>query len=177
MVINASPQVGGSGSVKAARAYSSQMWRVRLCLGKQNKSHSDALFDHRTAKKEGGELASPPCSQLTGSFSELLGLTEAPFIVDDRPGFFFRDRGGDQGHHPRSWAAVLNDPEELAIFPFLVELAVREIPWAWIQDLPGFTLAVPCLAMTIEAGALPLVERLAFGDGLRTGGDRILHSF
>ena len=115
------------------------------------------LFDRLMAKKRGWRVASPPSFATHEKLLELLALTEAPFIVDDSPGFFFRDRGWDQGNHPRSGAAVLNDPEEFAIFPLLVELAVGEIPRAWVQDLPGFTLAVSGLAMTIEAGALPLV--------------------
>src|SRR5262249_30440773 len=83
-----------------------------------------------------------------------LAFTEAPLVIDDHPGFFFVDRGGDQGDHAGSGAAVLDDPEQLAIFPLLVELAVGEVPGARIEDRAGRTVAFSFFTMAVKAGAL-----------------------
>ena len=71
----------------------------------------------------------PTLSSRATIFSKrLLGLlAEGPLVIDDRPGFIFRDGSRNQGDHPSSCTAVLDNPEELAIFPLPVELAVREI--------------------------------------------------
>src|SRR5262245_22760321 len=81
-------------------------------------------------------------------------FAEAPLVIDNRPSFFFVDRGGDQGDHAGSGAAVLDDPEELTIFPLLVELAVGEVPGARIEDGAGRTVAFSFFTMAVKAGAL-----------------------
>ena len=63
---------------------------------------------------------------------KLLAFTEGSLVVDDRPGFFFRDDSRGQGDHTRACTPVLNDPEKLAIFPLLMEFAVCEIAGARI---------------------------------------------
>ena len=52
---------------------------------------------------------------------------------------------GIRGDHACACAAILDHPEELAIFPLLVELAVREIAGARIQNRTGRALAIPFL--------------------------------
>ena len=96
--------------------------------------------------------STPSCLTQIGKF---LVLAEAPLVIDDRPGLFFVDRGRDQRHHAGSRTAVLDHPEQLAVFPLLVELAVREVPRTWIQDRTGRTIALAFLAMAIEAGTFP----------------------
>ena len=61
--------------------------------------------------------------------SNQLFFAETSFIGNDLPGLFFTDGGWDQGNHPCAGAAILNDPHEFAIFPFLVKFAIGKIPW------------------------------------------------
>src|SRR5262249_26437491 len=92
----------------------------------------------------------------------LLAFAETPLIVDDCPGFFFVNRSRNQRHHSCACTPVLDYPEELAIFPLLVELAVCEIAGSRIQNLTSLAHAIAVLAMAIEAGALSLEQRLSF---------------
>ena len=55
-----------------------------------------------------------------------------------------------------------------------MELAVREIAWARIQNLTGLALTIPILTMTIEAGTLALEQRLSFGNVIRSRLNRTL---
>jgi hypothetical protein len=106
--------------------------------------------------------------------TKLLAFTEGPLVVDDRPGFLFRDNCWNQGDHACACTTVLHHPEQLAIFPLLMELAVREIAGARIQNLTGLALAIPFLTMTIEASPLALEQRFSFCDALRGRSNRIL---
>jgi hypothetical protein len=96
-----------------------------------------------------------------------VAFAEAPLVIDDRPGFFFGNGSWDQGDHSRSGTAVLDDPEEFAVFPLLMEFAVREVAGARIEDRTGGTVPFPFFAMTIEAGALSFKQRLSLRDAFR----------
>ena len=131
-----------------------------------------ATHDRKITKKRAKDSFLRPL-ELTAA-TKLLALAEAPLVVDDRPGFFFCDNRWGQGNHACACTTILDHPEELAIFPFLVELAVRKIAGARIQNLPGLALAIPILTMTIEAGTLALEQRLSFGNVFWGRGNRIL---
>ena len=119
-------------------------------------------------KKRGWRIESSTLLELKAPLTKLLAFAESPLVVDDRPGFLFRDNCRSQGDHACASATILDDPEELSVFPLLMELAVREIAGARIQNLTGLTLAISFLTMTIEAGALTLEQCLSFGNTLRS---------
>src|SRR5207237_8218333 len=105
---------------------------------------------------------------------KLLALTEGPLVVDDQPSFLFRDNCWGQGNHAGTRTTILDHPEKFAIFSLLMELAVREIPGARIENLTGLALSIAILTMTIEAGAFPLKQCLSFGNAFRGRSNRIL---
>ena len=115
--------------------------------------HEIAGEDRRT-KKEGGGSILHPLEPTT--VTKLLALTEGPLVVDDCPGFLFCNNCWRQGDHASACTPVLDHPEEFTIFPLLMELTVREIAWARIENFTGFAQTISFLPMTIEARALTL---------------------
>jgi hypothetical protein len=72
---------------------------------------------------------SPPPLESWKTPQSLFGIfTERPFVRDDRPGLFFCEHAAlDKTRHTGARAAVLDDPEQLTVISFFVELAVSEI--------------------------------------------------
>jgi hypothetical protein len=126
--------------------------------------HEIAEEDRKTKKRVEDHILHP---LEPTTVTRLLALTEGPLVVDNCPGFLFCDDCWTQGDHACACTSVLDHPEEFTIFPLLMELAVREIAWARIQNFASLALTIPVLTMTIETGALPLKQRLSFGNAFR----------
>ena len=116
-----------------------------------NRSHHPGLHlgiapwnvRQRRHKERGGEVgpAAPSIQPFIESKLFVSALAEAALIVDDRPRFFFGDAAGT--NETCRCLPFLHHPEQLAVFPLLVELAVGEVTRARIQDRAGRAIPAP----------------------------------
>jgi hypothetical protein len=116
------------------------------------------VFGRPSAPNKKAEREGPLCffiAEWNGLFAALI-FAEGPLVVDDRPSFLFVDRGWDQRNHTGSGAAVLDHPEELAIFALLVKFAVGKITRAGIEDLTGRAVSLAFFAMAVKTRAFSL---------------------
>jgi len=85
---------------------------------------------------------------------------ETSLMLNDAPDLLIRQLPA-KSHHAGPDRSVLDHPEDFAFCPMAPESMVLEITRRWIQ-LSGYRpVTVPIFPMTVEAGALAVIERFA----------------
>jgi hypothetical protein len=92
--------------------------------------------------------------------------SETTLILDDAPNFFVRQLPAESNHTGTD-RSVLDHPEDFAFRAMAPESMMLEIAGRWIQLGSRWPIAAPIFSMTIEAGALAVIERFALLDDRR----------
>src|SRR5438132_8234552 len=91
---------------------------------------------------------------------------EAALILEDAPNFFVRQLPA-KSNHAGTDRSVLDHPEDFAFIAMAPESLVLEIARRWMQLGSQRPIAATIFPMTVEAGALPVIEHFALLDDLR----------
>jgi hypothetical protein len=91
---------------------------------------------------------------------------EAAHVWDDAPNFFVRQLPA-KSNHAGTDRSVLDHPEYFAFRTMAPESMVLEIARRWIQFSGRGPIAAAVFPMTVETGALTVIERFALLDDLR----------
>ena len=92
--------------------------------------------------------------------------TKRMYVLDDAPDFFVRQLLAESNHAGTD-RSMLDHPEDFAFRSMTPESVVLEIARRWIQLSGQRPIAAPVFPMTVEAGALAVIERFALLDGFR----------
>ena len=91
---------------------------------------------------------------------------KAALILNDAPDLFVRQLPA-KSYHAGTDRSVFDHPEDFAFRAMAPESMMLEIARRWIQLGRHRPIAVPVFSMTVEAGALAVIERLALRNDLR----------
>src|SRR6185295_287730 len=92
--------------------------------------------------------------------------TKRMYVLDDAPDFFIGQLPG-KSNHAGTDRSVLDHPADFAFSAMAPESVMLEIARRWIQLGSQRPIAAPVFPMTVEAGALAVIQRFALFDDLR----------
>jgi hypothetical protein len=95
--------------------------------------------------------------------------TEVADVLDESPYLFVRQLPA-KSDHAGSGRSVFYHPENFAFRTMAPESMLLEIPWRRFQLSGQRPIAIPLFPMTVEAGALAVVDRLTLRDSFRDFG-------